>query len=106
MRANLELTGGLMYSQRVLLALVEAGMDRQAAYKLVQGHALSAWDGGRLFREALAADPMVTAVLDPAALDDLFDPAEQLVHVDAVFARLGLLPHPVGDATAREAVPA
>ena len=106
MRANLALTGGLIYSQRVLLALVEAGMDRQAAYKLIQGHALSAWDGGRPFREALAADPTVTAVLDAAALDALFDPAEQLVHVDAVFGRLGLLPQPVGDVTAREAVPA
>ena len=54
MRANLDLTGGLIFSQRVLLALVDAGMDRQVAYKVVQRHALAAWDGGTPFSEALA----------------------------------------------------
>jgi adenylosuccinate lyase len=91
MRANLDLTGGLIFSQQVLLALVEAGMDRQEAYKLVQRHALGAWDGGAQFRDALAADPDVARLLDPTTLDAAFDPAAQLAHVDAVFARLGLL---------------
>lgn len=90
MQQNLELTNGLIYSQRVLLALVDAGMDRQRAYKVVQGHALRSWDDGRPFKEALAADSEVGAVLPPAALDALFDPTDQLRHVDAVFARLGL----------------
>ncbi len=92
MRANLDLTGGLIYSQRVLLALVEAGMDRQEAYKLVQRHALAAWDGGPPFQEALSLDPAVTSRVSPADLGGLFDPADQLRHVDAVFARLGLMP--------------
>jgi adenylosuccinate lyase len=89
MRANLELTGGLIYSQRVLLALVDAGLDRQEAYRMVQAHAMRAWAGGPTFREALANDPTVRRVLD-GGIAALFDPAPQLVHVDAVFERLGL----------------
>ncbi len=91
MRANLELTGGLIFSQEVLLALVDAGMDRQAAYKLVQGYALAAWDGGRRFRDALRDDPTVARLLEPDALDALFDPFRQLRYVDAIFARMGLV---------------
>ena len=94
MRVNLDLTGGLIYSQPVLLALVERGLDRQEAYKLVQRHALTAWDGGPSFRDALLADATVRGLLDPAEIAALFDPAAQLVHVDAIFARLGLLPAP------------
>jgi adenylosuccinate lyase len=96
MLANLELTGGLIYSQRVLLALVDAGMDRQHAYKLVQRYALAAWDGGTPFREALLADADVSALLPLAELDALFDPRDQLQHVDEIFARLDLdrLPAP------------
>jgi adenylosuccinate lyase len=90
MRSNVDLTGGLVFSQRVLLALVDGGMDRQAAYKLVQRHAMSAWDQGTSFREGLASDPDVTAVLNPDEFDALFDPHEQLQQVDAIFGRLGL----------------
>jgi adenylosuccinate lyase len=90
MRANVDLTGGLIFSQRVLLALVDAGMDRQAAYKLVQLHAMDAWDRGTSFRDTLAGDPDVCRVLAAADVESLFDPEEQLVHVDAIFARLGL----------------
>jgi adenylosuccinate lyase len=97
MQANLELTGGLIYSQRVLLALVDAGMDRQQAYKLVQRYALASWDGGTPFREALITDPDVAAVLSPGDLDALFDPWDQLQHVDAIFARLGLDRLPASD---------
>lgn len=95
MRANLDLTGGLIFSQRVLLALVDAGMDRQAAYKVVQGHALAAWDGGTPFRLALAQDSRVTERISAAELDSLFDPTDQLVYIDDIFKRLGLL-EPVG----------
>jgi adenylosuccinate lyase len=92
MLANLDLTGGLVYSQRVLLALVDGGLDRQVAYKLVQKHALAAWDeGGESFRDRLVGDPEIAAVLDRAAVDALLDHADQLVHVDAIFERLGLL---------------
>jgi adenylosuccinate lyase len=92
MRRNLESTGGAIYSQPVLLALVDAGMDRQAAYKLVQRHALAAWDDGRSLKESLLADGTVRELLSPAQIERLFDPAPQLAQVDAVFRRVGLLP--------------
>jgi adenylosuccinate lyase len=92
MLANLNLTGGLVYSQRVLLALVDGGVDRQVAYKLVQKHALAAWDeGGESFRDRLIGDPEISSVLDSASIDALLDHQDQLVHVDAIFERLGLL---------------
>ena len=91
MRANLELTGGLIFSQAVLLALVDGGMDRQEAYRLVQGHASEAWDkGGATFRERLTVDPTVTTSISLGQLDALFDPEVQLREIDAIFTRLGL----------------
>lgn len=90
MRANVDLTGGLVFSQRVLLALVDAGMDRQAAYKLVQRYAMAAWDHGASFKETLRGDPDVARLLPASEFESLFDPQEQLIHVDAIFARLGL----------------
>jgi adenylosuccinate lyase len=90
MLANLESSGGLIYSQRVLLALVDAGLDRQVAYKLVQGHAHAAWDAGQTFQDVIAGDPIVQERLSPAELDELFDPWQQLQHLDASFARLDL----------------
>ncbi len=92
MLANLDVTGGLIFSQRVLLALVDAGMDRQAAYKLVQRLAMAAWDEGSSFREALSRAPEVTASLSLDELAALFDPSEQLRAIDQIFARVGLLP--------------
>ena len=106
MRSNLDLTAGLIFSQQVLLALVDAGMDRQAAYKLVQGHAMRGWEGRAPFREALRSDPAVARLLEPATLDALFDPAAQLVHADTTFVRLGLLPSGTGGEQVQEAVPA
>jgi adenylosuccinate lyase len=90
MRRNLEQSGGLIFSQRVLLALVEHGMSRPDAYKLVQKHAMKAWKEERSFRELLAADPAITALLDEAALDELFDLAYHLRYVDEGYRRLGL----------------
>ena len=90
MLRNLESTAGAIYSQPAMLALVDAGMDRQAAYKIVQRLALDAWDHGTSLREALAADPEVSARVAPEVLDRVFDPLEQLHHVDAVFDRIGL----------------
>lgn len=91
MLANLESTGGLIYSQRVLLALVDAGLDRQDAYKLVQRHAHGSWHGATSFREVIAADPVVAERLTQSQLDELFDPWEQLQNLDESFARIGLL---------------
>ena len=91
MAGNVELTGGLIFSQRVLLALVDAGLDRQDAYKAIQRHALAAWDGGPAFRDALRSDPVVAGALPGDALEGLFDPWDQLRNVDGTFRRLGLL---------------
>ncbi len=90
MRRNLEGSGGLIFSQRVLLALVERGMSRPDAYKLVQKHAMRAWKEERNFRELLAADPAIAALLDEAALDELFDLGYHLRYVDEGYRRLGI----------------
>jgi adenylosuccinate lyase len=96
MLANLNSSGGVVFSQRVMLALVDAGMDRQAAYKLVQRYAHASWDGDQPFRQAIEADEQVRTLLDPAQIDSLFDPAEQLRYVDESFERAGLAPVPAG----------
>jgi adenylosuccinate lyase len=90
MRENLERSYGLVYSQRVLLALAEAGLPRQAAYDLVQRHAMRAWRERRPFLELLEADPEVVGRLGPERLKACFDPAWYLRHVDALFRRVGL----------------
>jgi adenylosuccinate lyase len=87
MRQNLDAGGGLVFSQRVLLALTAAGMARDGAYAVVQRHALAAADGGAPFREALAADADVRANLDAAQLAACFELDHFLRHVDALFAR-------------------
>lgn len=107
MRANLDLTGGLIYSQQVLLALVDGGMDRQVAHGLIQRHSRTAWNGGRPFKAALAADPAVSAVLSPEALATAFDPASQLVWVGQIMARAGLpVPDLGGQQKAKDRKPA
>jgi adenylosuccinate lyase len=89
MRRNLDLTGGLVYSQRILLALVDAGMDRQAAYKVVQRNAMRAWEDERTsFADLLTADAEVAAHLSSDALRSLMDPSDQLTHIDEIFARV------------------
>lgn len=90
MRANLDATRGLVFSQPVLLALVDAGLDRQDAYTLVQGHAHRALDGGPPLMEALKGDPRVTERVPIETLEALFDPGAQLTHIGAVYQRLGL----------------
>lgn len=89
MMRNLELTKGIVFSERVLLALVESGMDRTRAYDLVQRHALAAWDRGEDFREALRSEPEVASALGADGLDGLFDYDYYLRHVKTVFGRLG-----------------
>jgi adenylosuccinate lyase len=90
MRENLERSYGLVYSQRVLLALTDAGLPRQAAYEVVQRDAMRAWRERRPFLECLQEDPAVTERLSPEGLKASFDPAWYLRHVDTVFRRLGL----------------
>jgi adenylosuccinate lyase len=88
MRRNLELSRGLYFSQRVLLALVETGLSRDDAYRLVQGHAMRAWEEELDFPELVRADPEVTKRLDGATLDSIFDLGHYTRHVDTVFDRL------------------
>ena len=88
MRANLDLTRGLIYSQRVLLALTTAGMSREAAYAAVQGHAMEAWKGGPDLKSRLLADANVTQVLDRAQLEACFEPGYYLRHVERIFDRV------------------
>jgi adenylosuccinate lyase len=87
---NLELTGGLIYSQRVLLALVESGLARETAYDLVQGYALQAWESGQRFSELLRQDRVISEKLDEQKLKECFDPAYYLKRVDYIYRRLGL----------------
>jgi adenylosuccinate lyase len=92
MRANLEAGGGVVYSQAVLLALVDAGLPRDDAYAHVQAAAARAWDEDASFREALEADPAVADRLDAQALDALFDPHRYLANLGGVFEKLEKLP--------------
>ncbi len=91
MKFNLESTGGAIFSQRVMLALVEAGLDRQDAYKIVQRAALEVWDNGGNMNELLKREPEVTAVLSADQLDELFDMSYHLRYIDVAFERLGLI---------------
>jgi adenylosuccinate lyase len=90
MKRNLELTRGLVFSQRVMLALIDKGMLRQKAYEVVQRNAMKAWKGNRNFLTLLKADSDITSVLPPDELAALFDYRHHLQHVDEIFRRLGL----------------
>jgi adenylosuccinate lyase len=95
MKANLNRSGGVVFSQRVLLALVQKGMSRQDAYRLVQRAALSALDGGPDFKTVMGQSPEVLERLTEGELAELFDPAFYLRHLDVTFERLGIEPAPV-----------
>jgi adenylosuccinate lyase len=88
MRRNLESSGGLAQSERVLLALVRAGMSREDAYAAVQRHAMAAWHGEGGFADRLKSDPEITRLLDPQTIDGLFDSVYHLKHVDTIFRRV------------------
>ena len=90
--ANLEHGGGLVYSQRVLLALVAAGVPRDDAYRAVQAAAMAAIEGeGRSFRDALTDNPLVEAHLSRAEREKLFDWHAYLAEVPAIYERIGIL---------------
>ena len=91
MQRNLEMTHGLIYSGRVLLALVEAGMPRGTAYGIVQEGAKKVWGGDGDLLSHLAADPRVTERLSEKELASLFDPDYHLRSIEVPFARLGLV---------------
>jgi adenylosuccinate lyase len=88
MQANLDATHGLIHSQQVLLALTEAGVAREEAYRWVQRNAMRSWEEGTPLRELLAADREVAGALDTATLDRCFDLQLHLRHVDTIFRRV------------------
>jgi adenylosuccinate lyase len=88
MQANLDKLGGLIHSQRVLLALTQAGMSREDAYAAVQGAAMKVWAGEGDFRNLLQADGRVAEHLSAAELDACFDLAAHTKQVDTIFARV------------------
>jgi adenylosuccinate lyase len=88
MARNMDRLGGLIHSQRVLIALTQHGVSREDAYRLVQRHAMEVWQGRGNFLALLQADPEVTRALKPAELAALFDLDYHLKHVDTVFARV------------------
>src|SRR6185295_17837872 len=90
MRKNLDRMGGLVHSQRVLLALTQAGAGREQAYALVQRAAMEVWesDGALSLMELLKADADVTAWLSPAEIEAQFDLAYHFRHIDTIFARV------------------
>jgi adenylosuccinate lyase len=88
MRRNVELTRGLVFSSPLLQDLVAAGMLREKAYALVQGHAMKAWEEDGDFRAAMESDPEVRAVLTPERIADAFSVERQLRNVDKIFARV------------------
>ena len=87
---NLNASHGLVFSQRVMLALTESGMSRDDAYHRIQTHAMRAWDESLPFRPLLESDEAIMQVVDAKTLDTLFDPSYFLRQIDASFARLGL----------------
>ncbi len=90
MKKNLELTKGLVFSQRVMLALIDKGISRQQAYKLVQRNAMKSWQGNKDYLKLLKADCEITSLLPVSELEAIFDYNFYLRYVDEIFKRLGL----------------
>jgi adenylosuccinate lyase len=90
MKKNLELTKGLVFSQRVMLALIDKGISRQQAYKLVQRNAMKSWQGNKDYLKLLKADGEITSLLPVSELEAIFDYNFYLRYVDEIFKRLGL----------------
>ena len=89
MRRNLETSGGLIFSQELLLALVAKGLTREAAYALVQTHAMQAWQEGTDFKGLILADPVIGEYLDYAEIEELFTYTKIQRRIDAIYQKLG-----------------
>jgi adenylosuccinate lyase len=88
MKKNLDSTQGIIHSQRALLALTQAGIEREAAYKLVQGNAMRAWAGDGTLLELLKADPAVSKAVPAKDLEAMFDNDYHFKQVDTIFQRV------------------
>lgn len=91
MLKNINLTYGVIFSQRFMLKLVEKGWSREEAYDTVQPKAIKSWENHLPFKELMEADPKVTAVLTQVEIDDCFDPMYQIRNRDVIFKRVGIL---------------
>jgi adenylosuccinate lyase len=91
MKRNMNLYGGVVFSQRVLLTLVEKGMNREDAYRIVQSCAHEAWNKPEgNFHDLISKDPQVTRTLTPDEIEQCFDPQRHLQHLDEVYQRVGI----------------
>jgi adenylosuccinate lyase len=88
MMANLESTHGLVFSGQLLLDLVESGVSREDAYRLVQSHAMRAWKEDLNFRELIVNDPEIRGRVPRAKIERAFDLKRQLTNIDKIFARV------------------
>ncbi|MDJ0937957.1 MAG: lyase family protein, partial [Kiloniellales bacterium] len=88
MTRNLEMLGGLVHSQPVLLALTQAGISREEAYRIVQAAAMRVWKGEGHLKDLITADPVVAERLEPAEIEACFDLSRHLRHVDKIFTRV------------------
>ncbi|MCT2536786.1 adenylosuccinate lyase [Aquibacillus koreensis] len=90
MKRNIDRTYGVIFSQRVLLSLIDKGMSREEAYDMVQPNAMKAWETATPFRELIEAEEKITNVLSKEELDDCFDYTYHLKNVDQIFTKIGL----------------
>ena len=88
MKSNLEITKGMIFSQRVLTKLIEGGLSREESYTIVQTHALTTWEDGSDFRDLLNADSKVISIINKKELNDLFDYSFYTKNIQAIFDRL------------------
>jgi len=88
MRRNIELTGGVIYSQRLMLELVRQGAPRVQAYEVVQRLAMAAWQGRAPFRDLVEKDPFITRHMAPAAIGTCFNPKTYTRHIPEIFKRV------------------
>jgi adenylosuccinate lyase len=88
MQRNLELTGGLLFSQQAMLALTKKGLTREESYRLIQRNAMAVWEEGGQLKERLTQDPEITQQLTPAEIEAVFDLGYHLKHVDTIFQKV------------------
>ena len=91
MRKNLNLTGGLIFSQEVLLALVKKGATREDAYAMVQKNAMQVWENKKDFKTLLKADDAITNLLNGDEIDKLFNLNKVMKNINKIYKRLGLI---------------
>ena len=91
MMKNINLTGGLIFSQEVLLALVKSGITREDAYEIVQKNAMQVWKEKKDFKELLKQDNIITNKLSNDEIDDLFDLEKILININKIYKRIGII---------------